>query len=75
MHKINDLIREASQLPVEERVKIVDSLLRTINAPDPDIDQAWVKTAEKRLAELRAGRVKSIPGDEIFSKIKNRFPR
>jgi len=34
-----EIIRDAESLPVEERTLVVDSLLRTLNLPDPEIDQ------------------------------------
>ena len=75
MHRIEDIIREASELPVEDRANVIDSLLRTLNAPNPEIDRAWSETARLRLAELRSGRVQPIPGNRVFAKIKERFAR
>ncbi|MDD2236516.1 MAG: addiction module protein [Kiritimatiellae bacterium] len=68
-----EIIHEAESLPVEERTVVVDSLLRSLNAPDREIDQAWIAVANRRLAELRSGRVKPIPGEEVFAKIRQRL--
>jgi putative addiction module component (TIGR02574 family) len=68
-----EVIRDAESLPVEERSVVVDSLLRSLNPPDPEIDRKWAAVAKRRLAELRSGRVKSVPGDEVFAKIRKRF--
>ncbi len=73
MHGMKEIIQEASSLPVEERAIVIDSLLRTLNPPDTEIEREWVKVAKRRLAELRSGRVKAIPGDEVFAKIRERF--
>ena len=75
MHGTKDIIREAATLPVEERAIVVDSLLRTLNPPDAEIDKAWVRIAQRRLADLRAGRTQPVPGDQVFAKIKERFAR
>ena len=75
MHGMKEIIQEAASLPVEERVMVVDSLLRTLNPPDMEIEKAWVKVAKRRLAELRSGSVKTIPGDEVFAKIRERFEK
>ncbi len=75
MTKIKSIIQEASELPVEDRVMVIDLLLRTLNMPNPDIDRAWSETAKHRLAELRSRRVQPIPGNEVFSRIKERFAR
>lgn len=73
MRGMREIIQEAESLPVEERAIVVDSLLRTLNPPVAEIDTEWVKVAKRRLAELRAGRVKAVPGDEVFAKIQERF--
>ena len=38
MHSTEDIIQQAASLPVEGRIIVVDSLLRTLNIPDTDID-------------------------------------
>jgi putative addiction module component (TIGR02574 family) len=73
MHSTQEIILEASALPVEERAIVVDSLLRSLNTPYPDIEKEWVAVAHHRLASLRAGRAKEIPGDEVFARIRERF--
>ena len=75
MHGTKDIIQEAATLPVEERVIVVDSLLRTLNPPDAEIDKAWVRIAQRRLADLRSGRIQPVPGDQVFAKLKERFAR
>lgn len=71
--KIKDLIAEAISLPVEERAIVVDSILRSLNPPAFAIDRKWAAVARQCLSELRSGKVKAIPGDEVFSKIWKRF--
>ena len=70
--KTKDLIAEANSLPIDERALIVDSLLKSLNTPEKDIDKEWSKVAKKRLSEMRSGNVKSIPGKEVFDKILKR---
>ena len=69
------LMQEAASLPVEERAEVADFILRTLNAPESDIDKKWAEVAGKRLAELRSGKVKPIPGDEVFDRIWKRFDK
>ena len=70
---VREIVKEAESLPVEERAMVIDSLLRTLNPPDPEIDRQWIDAAKRRLAELRSGEVKSIPGEDVFSRVKARF--
>ena len=69
------LIDEAVSLPVEERALIVDSLLRSLNPSESEIDKKWAAIAKRRLAELRSGSVKTVPGEEVFEKIWKRFDK
>ncbi len=68
-----ELIAEAVSLPVEERAIVADSILRSLNAPESDIDRKWVVVAQRRLAELRSGQVKPIPGEQVFARVWKRF--
>ena len=71
--KTKELIAEAVSLPVEERALIVDSLLRSLNTPEPDIDKKWIAVAKDRLQQLRTGEITAISCDEVFKKITARF--
>ena len=70
-----ELFNKAVSLPVEERALLVDSLLRSLNQPESDIDKKWAVVAQKRLAEMRSGKVKPVPGEEVFERIRNRFDK
>ena len=71
--KTKQIIDEAISLPVEERGLIVDSLLRSMNQPESEIDKKWAREANKRLAELRSGRVEAVAGDAVLRKVWGRF--
>ena len=71
--KTKDLIAEAMDLPVEERALLVDSILKSLNPPESDIDEKWAAVARQRLRELRSGEVEAVPGDDLFQRIWKRF--
>ena len=70
---MDEIIAEVASLPVDERAMVADSILRSLNAPDPEIDAKWAQVAQRRLAELRAGAVKPVPGEQVFARIWKRF--
>lgn len=69
------LIDEVVSLPVEERALVVDSLLRSLNQPESEVDKEWAKEAKRRLAELRSGRVEAIPGEKVFRAVWEKFEK
>jgi putative addiction module component (TIGR02574 family) len=69
------IIDEALSLPVEERAYIANTLLESLNMPNPAIDKKWAAVAKQRLEELRLGKVKPIPGDEVFERVDKRFSK
>jgi putative addiction module component (TIGR02574 family) len=71
--KTKELIEEISSLPVEDRILVADSVLRSLNPPEEEIDKKWAKEARKRLNELRSGKVEAIPGEKVFEKINKGF--
>ncbi|NBB89789.1 MAG: addiction module protein [Spirochaetes bacterium] len=68
-----DLIDEACSLPVEERVRLVESLLQSLNKPETELDEKWAAVAHSRLQQLRNGSVEATPGKEVFEKVWQRF--
>lgn len=40
--KTKDLINEAISLAVEARAQVADSILRSMNPPEAEIDKKWV---------------------------------
>ncbi|OGQ76345.1 MAG: addiction module protein [Deltaproteobacteria bacterium RIFOXYA2_FULL_42_10] len=70
--KSAELFDEAVSLPVEIRTQLVDKLLRSLHPVQKEIDKLWAAEAEKRVEEIKSGKVKTIPGDEVFKKILGR---
>ena len=68
-----ELMNEAASLPLEERARLVDSLLQTLNPVDESAAAAWLATARRRLDDLDSARVAAVPGDEVFEKVRRRL--
>lgn len=65
MIKTQELFDEAVSLPVEMRAQLIDKLLQGIHPIQKEIDELWAAEAEKRVEEIKSGKVKTIPGDEV----------
>lgn len=64
------LIEQARQLPVLERMEVVDALLATIDEPNPEIDRLWVAEVEDRLAAYRRGEIKTVEMEDVLAKYR-----
>ncbi len=71
----NELVSMAESLPVEIKTLLIDKLLNSLSPSKQDIDQLWAQEAEKRVAEIRDGKVATIPGEEVFDQIRKRFSK
>jgi len=68
------IYNEVLDLPTDERLSLLDKLLHVITVPTaPEIEKAWLEESHKRLADIRSGRVQTIPGEVVFKEIKARF--
>lgn len=68
-----DLITEAASLPLEERARLVDSLLQTLNPVNDSVTAAWLAVARRRLEDLEAGRVEAVSSEVVFEKVRRRL--
>ena len=66
-----EIIEEVLDLPIEDRAYIIDTLIRSMNPVNTEIDRKWIEVSKKRLDELISGKVQGIPGDEVFDRVGN----
>ncbi|MFO1432120.1 MAG: addiction module protein [Candidatus Competibacteraceae bacterium] len=65
-----EILEQALQLKPEERFILVESILKSLDEPDYDLDAIWIEEAEKRLKAYRAGELEGIPMEKIFKEEK-----
>ena len=75
MISTEELISEAVSLPVDIRVQLVEKLLQSLNPTEKETDELWAAEAERRVQEIESGTVKTVPGDEVFKKIRDRLAK
>jgi len=75
MATTNDTVIEgALSLPADIRLKLIEKLLISLNLPiNKEIDRLWAEEAEYRVSQIKEGKVKLVPGEEVFSKIQKKY--
>jgi putative addiction module component (TIGR02574 family) len=66
--KTKALIEEARGLTPEERIELIEGLLDSLNAADPEIERLWAEEARDRLEAYRRGEIEAKPFEEILAK-------
>ncbi len=75
MAESTNIFLEAASLPVEERIALADSLLRSLNSPSAEIDLEWAGEAQKRLREIRDQKVAPVDGALVIERISRLLPK
>lgn len=67
-----ELASLAAKLSPSERLQLVETILATLDKPDPEIAAAWANEAEDRLAAYKRGEILAVSEAEIFSDLDDR---
>jgi hypothetical protein len=68
---IDELKREALRLDSAVRADLARELLESLDdLPELEIERLWLKEAERRRADVQAGKVIPLRMDEVFAKAR-----
>lgn len=63
-------------LSSDEKADLIRSLIAELDGPaDTDVEAAWVKEAQRRHREIVEGKVRPVPGKQVFSNLRERLKR
>jgi putative addiction module component (TIGR02574 family) len=68
---LEQLAKEALQLPAESRALLADKLVESLDFAEPDdIQKLWAAESVRRRDEIRSGKVKAIPGEDVIAEVR-----
>jgi putative addiction module component (TIGR02574 family) len=67
--KLKENIESLSDI---EKLELVDSILMTLDRPDPKIDRIWAEEARKRWKAYKSGKLETVPYDQVMDKYRNK---
>lgn len=63
---------QALRLSRRERARLAQRLIRSLDRKtDADAERLWLTEAERRLAEVKSGKVTAIPADKVIKKARS----
>lgn len=73
---IEQLESEALKLPASSRADLAEKLVGSLHLDeDAGHRREWEEEAQRRLEDVRTGRVETIPGEQVFAEIRQMFAR
>ena len=60
------LIENALELKPQDKFYLIELLVRSLDKPDPGINEIWLKEAEARLKAHREGKTKAVSAEEVI---------
>ena len=66
------IIDQLLRLPANDRAALVETLIVSLDQPDPALDSEWLKEAEDRLSAYRSGELHAEDVDDVFRDLGER---
>jgi len=67
-----ELESKALSLPRRERARLAQRLISSLDPEvDADVERLWLQEAERRLAELKSGKIAGIPAEKVIRKARS----
>jgi putative addiction module component (TIGR02574 family) len=66
-----EILEAALKLSPEQREELVEELSASLDVDD--LGDYWEAEIRRRVADVDAGRVKTVPADEVFARLRQRF--
>lgn len=70
----DELTQRARALSPEERARLADDLLATLeDEPQSEVDLAWDREIQVRVADIRSGRAVLTPAEDVHARARRLY--
>ena len=66
---LEQIVEETRRWSPEEVGELVGRLTEDLHASVPEVEAAWRAEIDRRVEEIRSGRVQGVPGEEVSEQI------
>jgi putative addiction module component (TIGR02574 family) len=71
MRNLEALIREALGLSTDQRARLAERLLESLdNLPDEELERLWVSEALRRVEGYRSGKIEARPAAKVHEELR-----
>jgi putative addiction module component (TIGR02574 family) len=74
--QVSELLQKALTLSIQERGLLIDRLVESLDdePAEEGVEAAWGEEIKRRVEDIRSGRVKTIPGEQVLRELAEEFP-
>jgi hypothetical protein len=71
---LEDIEKDIRALSTEDKTELLRHLLAELDSPaDPQVERAWLEASQRRYRELVEGKVKGVPAQLVFERLRSRL--
>ena len=72
--QVSEILEKALALSTQERGLIIDRLIESLDdgPAEEGVEAAWDEEIKRRVGDIRSGKVKTIPGEQVLHRLKTR---
>ena len=67
---LKEIEEQARALSAEERAELAQSMLESLHSPLAEIEAAWAKEIEQRVAEFDLGEIPTYAAEDVFAEAR-----
>lgn len=72
---VDELSKRAKALPPEDRARLAEELLASLDPHDADVEAAWDVELRRRIDAIDRGESRLIPAEETFAAVRRALRR
>lgn len=63
-------------LSLEDKTELLRALISELDGPaDTEVEQAWLREAQRRHSEIAAGKIQPVPAQQVFDDLRARLKK
>jgi len=72
---VAELSAQAQALPPEDRARLAEELLASLDPREAEVEAAWDEELRRRIDEVERGAVQLVPADQAFAQVRRALGR
>ncbi len=72
---VAELSAQAQALPPEDRARLAEELLASLDPREQEVEAAWDEELRRRIDEVERGAVQLVPAEQAFTQVRRALER